>query len=47
MKKASIITTTEQALETISLSSWERQRSMSELLDFLDRREAATVEAEL
>ncbi len=47
MKRASIKTITEQALEAVTLASWERQRSTSELHDFLSRREAATADIEL
>lgn len=47
MKRASIKTTVEQALDTITLSSWNRQRSTAELRDFISRREAAVADVEL
>ncbi len=47
MKQASIKTTVEQALDAISTASWERQRSSSELRQFLSRREAAVADIEL
>lgn len=31
----------EEALDALSLASWNRPRSTNELLSFLDRREAA------
>lgn len=36
-----------QALENITIASWERQRSSTELQSFLSRREAVVADIEL